>query len=91
MSHLKAVVRLRSAPPLTDIAGQLRQLADTIEAGATNEVGTSYASVRAAYVVLDLDEECRPIFHAWGRVADRHGVAGLFLHCAQLALTDRDD
>lgn len=85
------VVPLRRAPPLTDIAGQLRQLADMIEAGGTSEAGSRYAAIRAAYVVLEDDDTFQPFFHAWGDVRDRHGIAGLFLHCAQLALTDRSD
>lgn len=85
VAKLAAVIPLRSAPPLTDIAGQLRQLADRIEHG---EAG--YADVRAAYVVLECDAEFQPMVHAWGEVRDRHGIAGLFLHVGNLALTDKE-
>lgn len=84
MPNLKAVTLLRTAPPLTDIAGQLRALATRIENGDED-------AVRACYVLLDTDSECRPRFFGWGQVADRHGLAGLFMHAAQLALLDRDD
>lgn len=67
-----------------DIPNQLRLLADAIEAG--EEI-----KPEAAYVVLVDPDAFRPIFYQWGEVADRHGIAGLFTHCAQLALTDRDD
>lgn len=81
---LASVTNLRTAPSLTDIAGQLRQLADQIERG-------DYADrVRAAYVLIEA-AEMRPHFHAWGDIRDRHGMAGLFLHAAQLALTDADE
>lgn len=83
VAKLAAVVPLRTAPPLTDIAGQLRQLADRIEHGDGD-----YTDVRAAHVVLVHDAAFRPTFHAWGDVQDRHGIAGLFLHVANLALTD---
>lgn len=89
MTGPRAVVQLRAAPPLTDIAGQLRQLADWIERGA-EVAGVDHGVVRGAYVVLDTDQQFRPIFHAFGEVKDRHGIAGLFTHCAQLALTDRE-
>lgn len=84
MKKLAAVIPLRSAPPMTDIAGQLRQLADSIERGEED-----CADVRAAYVVLDREAEFLPLFHAYGEVKDRHGLAGLFLHVANLALTDK--
>lgn len=84
------VVPLRSAPPLTDLAAQLRQLAAWIEHETDRPEG-DYGNVREAYVVLFKAGEMRPIFHAWGEVADRHGIAGRFLHAAQLALTDRSD
>lgn len=86
---LSTVTSLRAAPPLTAISAQLRQLADFIDAGSGGEL--EYADVRAAYVVLVKDGEFKPLVHMWGDVADRHGVAGLFQHCAQLALTDRTD
>ena len=79
---LAEVRRLHDAPPLNDIAARLRHLADQIERG---EVGPE-----AAYVVLVDSVEFEPAFYGFGRMSDRHGLAGLFMHVAQLALTDAE-
>lgn len=87
-TKLRVVTPLRAAPPLTDIAAQLRQLADWIERGEEHG-DANYGQCVAAYVVVE-GEFFQPYFHAFGNVRDRHGIAGLFLHCSQLALTDRN-
>jgi len=74
------LVNFRAEPGLADIAGQLRRLADEVERGEVLPL--------AAYTVL-VTEAFDPIFYGWGKVADRHGVAGLFNHVAQLALISR--
>jgi len=74
------VVNFRDKPGLIDIAGQLRRLADEVERGEVLPT--------AAYTVL-VTEAFEPIFYGWGRVSDRHGIAGLFNHVAQLALISR--
>ena len=81
-SQLK-LVPFRPEPSLLDIPGQLRQLADAIERGDHKP--------EAAFMLLTEPDTFKPTFFGWGRVPDRHGVAGLFMHCAQLALIDRDD
>lgn len=79
---LAAVRQLHAAPPLTDIAGRLRDLADRVERGEVEP--------EAAYVVLVHQDSFQPSFYGYGAVADRHGIAGLFHHVAHLALTDAD-
>lgn len=81
MSAELKVVKFREEPGLADIAGQLRQLADQVERGEVEPV--------AAYAVLVTEAEFEPVFYGWGKVADRHGLAGLFNHVAQLALISR--
>lgn len=71
------------APLLTDIAGQLRALADQIERGEVTP--------EAAYTVLVMPDQFEPYFYGWGAVADRHGVAGVFTHVSILALSDRNE
>lgn len=79
--HLK-VVPLSEAPSLLDVAGQMRQLADAIERG-------EHRPEYALCVIVETDDFV-PACFTWGRVPDRHGLAGLFAHLAQLALTDRE-
>lgn len=79
---LAEVVMLREEPPLNDIAACLRRMADRIERG---ELMTE-----AAYVVCVDPDEFAPMFHGFGNVADRHGIAGLFHHIAHLALMDAE-
>lgn len=74
------VVELRSNPCLLDIAGQLRALASRIESGEQ--------SIEWCSVVIITPDEFKPVFFGWGKIPDRHGIAGVFTHCAQLALTD---
>ena len=83
------VVELRPGPVLTDIPGQLRQLADNIEQGLVLDVNGDPFKIQALYAVAVADT-FRPIFYGWGAVGERHEVAGIFLHVAQLALTDRE-
>ncbi len=68
MSNLRAVSSIRTKPPLTDIAGQLRVLADRIEAGEL--------APRAAYVVMHCDDP-PPCVFGFGEVATPHAIAGL--------------
>lgn len=75
------VVPIRAAPALTDIANQMRQLADKIEAGDVD--------AEACFCIVVHPDQFSPSFYAWGHVPDRHGIAGVFTHVAQLALTDK--
>lgn len=56
------IALLRQAPSLVDIPGQLRQLADAIEAGAHGEV--------ASMLVLVPREGDYPSIWGWGDVSD---------------------
>lgn len=77
------VVRLHDLPPLTDIAGRLRHLADQVERGEIQP--------ESAYVVFGMQDAFEPIFYGFGRIADRHGVAGVFAHVAHLVLVSERD
>ena len=77
---ISEVVRLRELPPLTDIAGHLRHLADRVERGEIQP--------EAAYVVFGMPDTLDPAFFGFGRIADRHGISGLFFHVAHLAVTN---
>ena len=78
---LSVVTPIRGGSPLlTDIPGQMRQLADQIERGEVTP--------EAAYTVLVMPDRFETFFYGWGAVADRHGVAGVFHHVANLVLQD---
>lgn len=77
------VVDLRNHPSLLDVPDQLRRLADKIERGEQ--------PVEAVYAVVVEPDAFTPVFYGWGKIADRHAIAGLFLHVAQLALTDASE
>jgi hypothetical protein len=93
--RLAAVVNLREAPPLTDIAAQLRQLADRIESGVSlpmhddrGDVNLDHGEVRSAIVLLEMDGEAHPVMHAFGEVMDRWRMAGMFTDAAHRVVTD---
>lgn len=82
---LSVVTPIRDgAPLLNDIPGQLRKLADDIERGG------EYPEMEAMLTVGIPASEFTPVFWGWGNVPQRHQTAGVFLHCAQLALTDAE-
>ena len=82
MTGPRLVVPLRTAPPLNDIAASLRHLAAQIEAGAITP--------DAAHVALTFADSFQPAWYGFGNPGDRHTIAGVFMHCAQRALTDRE-
>jgi hypothetical protein len=81
---LKVVPIRDGAPLLNDVPGQLRQLADMIETGQIEPLDFVMVAARPREALM-------PIWWGWGEIPDRHGAAGFFMHCAQLALTDRED
>lgn len=81
---LKVVPIRNGSPPLNDIAGKLRELADRIESGL--EVPFSSVLVVGFY-----PDTFTPWFGCFGDNPDRHTTSGILLHTAQMALTNRDD
>lgn len=71
-----SVTALRQSPPLTDIAGRLRALADDIDAGRI--------APRVLVAVWD-DPERMVAGAAFGEVGDRFSVAGLLATAAAKA------
>lgn len=63
------VVQLRTAPRLTDIPGQLRQLADSIESG---EVKAEHACI----CIIDQEQDWPTIF-GWGETKGMLELIGL--------------
>lgn len=88
--YLRGVTPLRDVPPLTDIVGLLRDMADRIER-AREDPGNVYADVMAAYVVLVHDDQFEPDIYLWGKPAIDHELAGIFMHCANMVLNSRED
>lgn len=81
---LAAVVPLRDPEkfaPLNDIPGCLRRLADQIERG---EHGDLYA----LFVVAPTNH--KPMRFEFGDALTAYAAAGLFTHCANLALRERE-
>lgn len=79
---LAVVSMFREQPSLMDIPNQLRQLANAIESGEQ--------PAEAALMLVVEPGVFKPAFYGWGKIPDRHVVAGLFNHAAQLALTDHE-
>ena len=75
---MREAVPLRSTPPLTDVAGCLRFLADEIEAGAVQ--------ARTLAVVWD-DPERTVRCRCFGQMPDRFGLTGLLKVAADKAST----
>lgn len=80
MTGPRPVVPLLPVPPLNDIAARLRLLATQIESGETTPL--------ACHVVLTFADRFQPEWYGFGNIPERHTIAGVFLHCAQRALTD---
>lgn len=80
-TDLKVVQLRKGAPPTTDIAGNLRILADQIERG---ELGP-YDGV----LVIGLcSGQCKPEPMMFGQTMLRHTLAGVCMHTANLILTE---
>lgn len=79
--NLSVVAQLRDTPSLMDMAGHLRRLADEIEG---KKLPAEYV-----HVLVGDPESLAPRWFGYGAVQDRHSIAGMFLHVAQLALVDR--
>lgn len=80
---MHVVVPIRNEPPLSDIAGRLRHLADEIERGEWD--------VESCVVMLAGAREFAPATFCFGDNPDRHWLSGVFLHAAQRTLTDREE
>lgn len=76
------VVPLRESPLLNDLPGKMREFADRYERG---EVGP----FETLMVVGVYPSHFSPYFACWGDNPDRHATAGVMLHCANLALTEK--
>ncbi len=88
--HLREVTPLRDVPPLTDIVGLLRDMADRMER-AREDQGDAYSDVMAAYMVLVHENEFDPDIYLWGKPAMGHELAGIFMHCANMVFNGRED
>lgn len=81
----QVVKQLRTSPPLNDIAARLRYLADQIESGACGPYET-------VLVFAMHPDSFMPDRYCFGNNStDRHQMAGILLHGAQLALTGPND
>lgn len=83
MTELKVVQIRNGSPPLNDIVGKLRELADHIERNETGPFST-------VMIVGLYPDQFQPYFACYGDNPDRHTTAGLFMHCAQMALADKE-
>lgn len=75
------VVDLHEEPPLNDIPGRLRCLAESIESGEVEDL-------EAVFIVMVKRTTFTPDIAAFGDNYSRHTIAGVFQHCANIFLTD---